>query len=73
VVVIQIFTQGGRSVETKSRRFAEIMCQVADLGIRGQDVLIGLSENGPEDWSFGFGAAQYLTGEPAVPRASVEN
>lgn len=26
-----------------------------------------LRENGPEDWSFGFGRAQYVTGELAVP------
>jgi phenylpyruvate tautomerase PptA (4-oxalocrotonate tautomerase family) len=71
VVVIQIFTQRGRSVDTKSRLFAEITRQLAGVGIGGQDVFIGLTENGPEDWSFGFGAAQYVTGELAVPRASV--
>jgi hypothetical protein len=26
-------------------------------------------ENGPEDWSFGFGRAQYFTGELGVPSA----
>jgi phenylpyruvate tautomerase PptA (4-oxalocrotonate tautomerase family) len=72
VVVIQIFTQRGRSAETKSRLFAEIARLLAGFGIRGQDVFIGLNENGPEDWSFGFGAAQYLTGELAVPPVSVD-
>lgn len=71
VVVIQIFTQRGRSADTKSRLFAEIARQLAGFGIRGQDVFIGLNENGPEDWSFGFGASQYMTGELAVPRAGV--
>jgi phenylpyruvate tautomerase PptA (4-oxalocrotonate tautomerase family) len=69
VVIVQIFTQRGRSVETKSRLFAEIARALVSLGIRGEDVFVGLNENGPDDWSFGFGAAQYVTGDLAVPHA----
>jgi 4-oxalocrotonate tautomerase len=29
-------------------------------GVRPEDVMITLSENGPEDWSFGNGVAQYV-------------
>lgn len=67
VVMIQIFTQGGRSVEVKQRLYAAIAEQLATVGVEGVDVFIGYVENGPQDWSFGFGRAQYLTGELAVP------
>lgn len=69
-VVIQIFTQRGRSTDTKERLYAEIAAQLAAIGIQGDDIFIGVAENGPEDWSFGFGKAQYVTGELAVPDPS---
>lgn len=67
VVMIQIFTQRGRSDETKQALYERIAQGLATLGIAGEDVFIGYVENGPQDWSFGFGKAQYLTGELAVP------
>jgi phenylpyruvate tautomerase PptA (4-oxalocrotonate tautomerase family) len=69
VVVIQIFTQRGRSTDAKQRLFAEVARQLARLGVHGEDVVIALIENGPDDWSFGFGSAQYVTGELPVPNA----
>lgn len=66
-VMIQIFTQRGRSDETKQALYKRIAQGLATLGIAGEDVFIGYVENGPQDWSFGFGKAQYLTGELAVP------
>ena len=68
VVMIQIFTQGGRSQEAKQSLFAAIAERLAELDVAGEDVFIGYVENGPGDWSFGFGRAQYVTGELAVPR-----
>jgi len=68
-VIIQIFTQRGRSDEAKQRLYAEVARRLADVGVDGSDVFIGYVENGPQDWSFGFGRAQYLTGELAVPAA----
>lgn len=67
VVMIQIFTQGGRSQEAKERLFAAVAQNLADAGIPGEDVFIGYVENAAGDWSFGFGRAQYVTGELAVP------
>jgi phenylpyruvate tautomerase PptA (4-oxalocrotonate tautomerase family) len=67
VVMIQIFTQGGRSQEAKESLFAAISSNLADAGVPGEDVFIGYVENGAGDWSFGFGRAQYMTGELAVP------
>lgn len=68
VVMIQIFTQGGRSQEAKQSLFAAIAARLAEVGVVGEDVFLGYVENGPSDWSFGFGRAQYVTGELAVPR-----
>ena len=68
VVMIQIFTQGGRSQEAKQRLFAAVADSLAEVGVAGEDVFIGYVENTAGDWSFGFGRAQYVTGELAVPR-----
>lgn len=68
VVMIQISTQGGRSQEAKQSLFAAIAARLAEVGVRGEDVFIGYFENSAGDWSFGFGRAQYMTGELAVPR-----
>ena len=60
VVFVQIFLRRGRSLEMKQafyRRAAELMHERA--GVRMEDSLIVLTENGPEDWSFGNGIAQY--------------
>jgi phenylpyruvate tautomerase PptA (4-oxalocrotonate tautomerase family) len=70
VVMIQIFTQAGRSDATKRDLFARIADQLAGTGVDGRDLFVGITENGPQDWSFGFGRAQYLTGELAIPSAA---
>ena len=67
VVMIQIFTQRGRTPEAKQSLYARIAEALGERGVDGNDVFIGYVENGPEDWTFGFGRAQYLTGELAVP------
>lgn len=68
VVMIQIFTQGGRSQEAKQRLFAAVAEKLSAAGVAGEDVFIGYVENTAGDWSFGFGKAQYVTGELAVPK-----
>lgn len=68
VVMIQIFTQGGRPQEAKQRLFAAVAEKLAAVGVAGEDVFIGYVENTAGDWSFGFGRAQYVTGELAVPQ-----
>ncbi|KRQ20166.1 MULTISPECIES: tautomerase family protein [Mycobacteroides] len=70
VVVVHIFTQTGRTVETKQRIFAELADRLAAVDVAGADLFVTISENGPQDWSFGFGNAQYITGELAVPAAA---
>ena len=68
VVMIQIFTQGGRSQGAKQSLFAAVADRLGQLGIAGENVFIGYAENTADDWSFGFGRAQYVTGELEVPR-----
>jgi phenylpyruvate tautomerase PptA (4-oxalocrotonate tautomerase family) len=68
VVMIQIFTQGGRTQGAKQRLFAAVAEKLSGVGVAGEDVFIGYVENTAGDWSFGFGRAQYVTGELAVPR-----
>jgi phenylpyruvate tautomerase PptA (4-oxalocrotonate tautomerase family) len=68
VVMIQIFTQGGRSQEAKQALFAAVAARLGELGVGGENVFIGYVENTPGDWSFGFGRAQYVTGELSVPK-----
>ncbi|WP_120522319.1 tautomerase family protein [Arthrobacter celericrescens] len=70
VVMLQIFTQRGRSVEAKQNLYARIHQALGGVGVAGEDIFLGYVENGPEDWTFGFGWAQYLTGELKVPAAS---
>lgn len=71
VIVVQIVTQRGRRTAAKQSLFAEIARRLGEVGVAGEDVFIGYVENGPEDWSFGFGRSQYLTGELAVPGTAV--
>jgi phenylpyruvate tautomerase PptA (4-oxalocrotonate tautomerase family) len=68
VVMIQIFTQGGRTQDAKQRLFAAVADKLSAVGVAGEDVFIGYVENSAGDWSFGFGRAQYITGELAVPK-----
>lgn len=68
VVMIQIFTQEGRSSADRQALFAAIAAGLAELGVAGEDIFIGYTENTANDWSFGFGRAQYVTGELAIPR-----
>ena len=63
IVMIQIFTQTGRSVALKQTVYRRIVEQLEDLGQLPNDVFISFIENTSADWSFGFGRAQFLTGE----------
>ena len=69
-VIIQIFTQAGRSTAVKQQLYAAIADSLSKLGVAGEDVFIGYVENTPADWSFGFGRAQYVEGDLGIPAAS---
>lgn len=63
VVFIQV-TSRPRGVE-KKQEFYRIICEELEqsCGIQATDVVISITENTDEDWSFGHGRAQFLTGE----------
>ncbi|RII88285.1 tautomerase family protein [Clavibacter californiensis] len=67
VVIIQIFTQAGRSTEEKQEFFRTLAAALAEVGVAGEDLVVGFVENTAADWSFGFGRAQYVTGELQKP------
>lgn len=61
-IVVQITLNQGRTLEVK-KAFYETLAERlhAELGIRKEDVFIGLVEVVKENWSFGNGLAQYAT------------
>lgn len=69
VVMIQVFTQEGRDSETKQTLYAKIAENLGEVGVAGEDIFLGYFENTFHDWTFGFGKAQYVTGELGVPKA----
>jgi hypothetical protein len=57
-VIVEITLRAGRTVEMKRAFYARV---VELAGVRPEDITIVLNENGPADWSFGNGIAQYAT------------
>jgi len=62
IVVIQI-SQQGRSAEQKQAMYAAMSRRLEAIGIPKTDLIVSVTENGKEDWSFGLGKAQFLTGD----------
>ena len=57
-VLVQVFLRAGRTPEAKRAFYRRAVALLAaDPGVRPEDVMISLSENGPDDWSFGRGEA----------------
>ena len=63
VVFLQVTTRS-RDRELKEA-FYRLLCEALerDCGIAPSDVVVSMVENFDEDWSFGLGRAQFLTGE----------
>lgn len=63
VVLISI-TSKQRTEEQKQNLYTYIVEELqTSCGIDPKDVMISISINGDADWSFGFGKAQFLTGD----------
>lgn len=59
---IQIFQQD-RNAELKQAIYAALAKRLeSDCSVGGEDLIISCSANTKEDWSFGMGQAQFLTG-----------
>ena len=62
VVVIQIVQQG-RTAEQKTAAYRQLAARLhADCGVEPTDLIVSVTANGREDWSFGRGEAQVLLG-----------
>ena len=60
LLVIQLTVSNTRTLEQKKALYRAIVERLAkDPGVRPQDVFISLVEVGTENWSFGYGEAQY--------------
>jgi hypothetical protein len=53
-----------RASEAKQKLYAELCRELKEnCGIESSDVMVNIVTNTDADWSFGFGRAQFLTGE----------
>lgn len=63
VTVIQV-TQQGRDRAQKEALYAALAQRLGDRGlVQPRDLVVSVVENTRDDWSFGHGRAQFLTGE----------
>lgn len=62
-IVIRVTSK--QRTQDKKERLYELLAQQleSECSIPPKDLLISIVENGDADWSFGFGRAQFLTGE----------
>ncbi|MFG3296207.1 tautomerase family protein [Streptomyces sp. NPDC048179] len=66
-VIIHIFTQHGRTTEEKQHLYRTLAARLDEADVDGKDLFISYFENGPDDWSFADGRAQYVEGDLPVP------
>ena len=67
IVVINIVASSGRDTVKKQALFRAIAHNLAqDPGLRPEDVMVVLSPNARDDWSFGLGLASYVRTEAAA-------
>lgn len=59
VLFIQIFFNAGRDARTKAALYAAIAANLAEAGVRGDDIVINLVDVPKENWSFGRGELAY--------------
>ena len=63
LVVIHVVSRR-RTRAQKERLYALLAERLkSDCALNPADLVVSVSENDDEDWSFGFGRAQFLTGE----------
>ena len=65
--VVLIEVRSRNRPEEQKLRFYELLCQMLKdaCNLESPDIIVSFVENGDADWSFGFGRAQFLTGELA--------
>ena len=65
VVLVEVTSR--HRPEEQKLEFYRLLCQMlkATCNLDSSDIIVAFVENGDADWSFGFGRAQFLTGELA--------
>jgi len=63
IVMVEVTTRPRSRIE--KRGFYELLCQelLRRCGVKASDVVVSITQNADEDWSFGYGRAQFITGE----------
>jgi phenylpyruvate tautomerase PptA (4-oxalocrotonate tautomerase family) len=63
VVMVQVTTRPRSRLEKQN--FYELLCQelARRCYMKPSDVVVSITQNNDEDWSFGYGRAQFITGE----------
>jgi phenylpyruvate tautomerase PptA (4-oxalocrotonate tautomerase family) len=63
VVMVQVTTRPRSRLEKQT--FYELLVRELNrcCGVKPSDVVVSITQNADEDWSFGYGRAQFLTGE----------
>ena len=63
IVIVQVTTRPRSQFEKQN--FYELLCQELGrrCGVKASDVVVSITQNADEDWSFGYGRAQFITGE----------
>ena len=59
LVLIQITLNQGRTVEQKKTLYRRVADDLAEIGLRREDVVVNLIEVPKENWSFGNGEMPY--------------
>jgi phenylpyruvate tautomerase PptA (4-oxalocrotonate tautomerase family) len=63
LVVLHVVSRR-RSAQMKQRFYELVAANLAGrCGLDPADLIVSITDNGDEDWSFGHGRAQFLTGE----------
>jgi phenylpyruvate tautomerase PptA (4-oxalocrotonate tautomerase family) len=63
VVMVQVTTRPRSRLEKQT--FYELLVRELNrcCGVKPSDVVVSITQNADADWSFGYGRAQFLTGE----------
>jgi phenylpyruvate tautomerase PptA (4-oxalocrotonate tautomerase family) len=63
IVMVQVTTRP-RS-RSEKQNFYEVLCKelLQRCAVKPSDVVVSITQNTDEDWSFGYGRAQFITGE----------
>ncbi|MDT3396177.1 tautomerase family protein [Streptomyces sp. B1866] len=69
VVCVQVLLRAGRPEEVKRGLYRRLADELAEAGVRPEDVFVTLSENSSDDWSMGNGLAQLADQAAAAARS----